>query len=170
MKALVLAVLSLSLIGGSLVSATALAQQKTVKACRDEWRANKDANQKAGITESAYVAQCRAGGAAAAPPATQSAAPPPPQPAPTPAKPAPAPAAKPAATPAGAHAGANRFSAEAQAKARCPSDTIVWANTSSNIYHFAGNKNYGNTKEGAYMCERDAAAQGIRAAKNEKHP
>jgi hypothetical protein len=27
------------------------------------------------------------------------------------------------------------------------------------IYHFAGNKNYGNTKEGAYMCERDATGK-----------
>jgi hypothetical protein len=167
MKALVLAVLSLSLVGGALVSVPALAQQKTAKACRDEWRANKDANQKAGITESAYVAQCRAGGTTAAPPAQTPAAAPA-QPAPT--QPAQAAPAKPAPTATSAPTGANQFSAEAQAKARCPSDTVVWANTSSKVYHFAGNKNYGNTKQGAYMCERDAAAQGIRAAKNEKHP
>ena len=35
---------------------------KTAKACRDEWRANKDANQAKGVTEKAYVTQCRAGG------------------------------------------------------------------------------------------------------------
>ena len=46
----------------------------------------------------------------------------------------------------------------------------MWANLDSRIYHFSGNKNYGNTKEGAYMCEKDALGQGIRAAKNEKHP
>jgi hypothetical protein len=56
------------------------------------------------------------------------------------------------------------------AKARCPSDTVVWANLNSKIYHFSGHKDYGNTKDGAYMCEKDAAAQGVRAAKNEKHP
>ena len=36
-----------------------------LKACQDEWRANKDANQAAGVTEKAYVDKCRAGGAAA---------------------------------------------------------------------------------------------------------
>ena len=52
----------------------------------------------------------------------------------------------------------------------CGSGTIVWANLDSKIYHFTGNKDYGNTKSGAYMCERDATSQGMRAAKNEKHP
>ena len=33
-----------------------------------------------------------------------------------------------------------------------------------------GYKDYGNTKSGAYMCERDATSQGMRASKNEKHP
>ena len=66
--------------------------------------------------------------------------------------------------------GANEFAAEALAKARCPTDTVVWANLKSKIYHFSGTKDYGTTKEGAYMCEKDATAQGVRAAKNEKHP
>jgi hypothetical protein len=47
---------------------------------------------------------------------------------------------------------------------------VVWANLKSKIYHFSGAKAYGTTKEGAYMCEKDATAQDIRAAKNEKHP
>ncbi len=59
---------------------------------------------------------------------------------------------------------------EAQAKARCPADTVVWANIPSRIYHFAGTHNYGNTKSGAYMCEGDTVAAGYRAPKNEKHP
>ncbi len=66
--------------------------------------------------------------------------------------------------------GANQYTTEAQAKARCGSGTVVWANLKSKIYHFAGHKDYGNTKEGAYMCERDATSEGMRAAKNEKHP
>src|ERR1700689_1635198 len=40
-------------------SSHATAQQKTVTACREEWRANKAANQANGVTEKAYVAQCR---------------------------------------------------------------------------------------------------------------
>src|SRR5215813_9848843 len=58
-------------------SSPLFAQQKTVKACQEEWRANKAANQAKGITEKAYVTQCRAGGVAAQPAAssTTSAAP-----------------------------------------------------------------------------------------------
>jgi hypothetical protein len=65
---------------------------------------------------------------------------------------------------------AGQFAEESEAKAHCPSDTVVWVNLSSKIYHFHGNKDYGNTKSGAYVCEKDATAQGFRAAKNEKHP
>jgi hypothetical protein len=36
------------------------AQKKTVKACAEEWRANKAANEAAKITEKAYIAKCRA--------------------------------------------------------------------------------------------------------------
>jgi hypothetical protein len=46
----------------------------------------------------------------------------------------------------------------------------VWVNTSSHVYRFAGNQNYGNTKRGAYMCETDAKAAGDRAAMNEHRP
>jgi len=156
--------------------------KKTAKACRDEWKANKAANETNGISEKAYVAQCRGVAAPA-----QTTAVPPPAPAPTlaPAAPPPAPTtaappakpvasatstARPAPTAVPHPVGANEFSTEAQAKARCPSDTVVWVNTTSKIYHFSGTKNYGNTKSGAYMCERDTAAAGMRAAKNEKHP
>ena len=62
------------------------------------------------------------------------------------------------------------FATDAQARARRPSDTVVWVNTKSGVYHFAGRLDFGNTKQGAYMCEADAKAAGDRAAKNEKHP
>jgi hypothetical protein len=154
--------------------------QKTAKECREEWRANKAANQASGVTEKAYVAQCRGGTAAPVPP-------PAPAPAPTaaPAAPAPAPTAaapparptppastavRPAPSTPAAPVGTNQFSIKAQAKARCPSDTVVWVNLTSKIYHFSGTKDYGNTKHGAYMCEGDTAAAGMRAAKNETHP
>ena len=173
-----------TLIGATIDPSMVLAQQKTVRACRDEWRANKDENQRAGITERAFVEKCRAGIAATGAPTTSPAAPAPaptpatipaPTPATTPAPP-PAPArpsrtaARPAPTTTAAPTGANQFPAELQARARCPSDTVVWANTNSRIYHFAGSRSYGTTKAGAYMCEQDARAEGIRAAKNEKHP
>jgi hypothetical protein len=50
---------------GCIVFSHAVAQQKTAKACLDEWRANKAANQANGVTQRAYLAQCRTGGAPA---------------------------------------------------------------------------------------------------------
>lgn len=151
--------------------APAAAQQKTAKACREEWQANKADNQAKGITEKAYVTQCRAGGTVAAPAPM---APPPAQTRTTTAPPTPAPSAPPATTGArtatAAPTGANQFATEGQARFRCGSGTVVWANTDSKIYHFTGYKEYGKTKAGAYMCEQDASSQGMRAAKNEKHP
>jgi hypothetical protein len=161
-------------------------EQKTVKACQEEWRANKAANQASGVAEKAYVDQCRSGGASAqptaaptippAPPPAPTAAPATPAPKPTaaapPNKPAPPPTstARPAPATPTAPAGANEFPTEAQAKARCPSDTVVWVTLNSKIYHFSGTRFYGTTKNGAYMCEGDTAAAGMRAAKNETHP
>ncbi len=173
------AVVSAALLG-SFLSSPAFAQQKTVKACQLEWRANKADNQAKGITEKAYVTVCRAGTNTAQPAnAPTTAAPPAKQdssskPATAPAVAAPAakqqPATKPTPTAAAAPAGANQFSTEEQAKAHCPSDTVVWANLKSKIYHFTGYSNYGHTKTGAYMCEKDAVVAGVRAPKNEKHP
>jgi hypothetical protein len=167
---------------------------KTARACRDEWRANKAENQAKGITEKAYVEQCRTGAATAAPtpaaPAPTTAAPPPATPpaappparsaapaqrtpsqtaAPPPAAPAPTTTARPAQAPS-ATTGANQFSTEADAKAHCPADTVVWANLRSHIYHFGETRYYGTTENGTYMCEKDAIAAGNRAAKNETHP
>ena len=150
--------------------------QKTVRACQEEWRADKVANQAAGITEKAFVERCRSVAATAQP---APAAPATPAPAPT-ASPAPAPgrpattatAASPPARAAttGVPAGVGQFASEAQAKSRCPTDTVVWVNLTSKIYHFSGHKAYGTTKKGAYMCEGETAAAAFRPAKNEKHP
>jgi hypothetical protein len=72
--------------------------------------------------------------------------------------------------PPASQAAENQYTTERQAWSHCPSDTVVWANTRSNIYHFRGTQNYGSTVAGAYMCEHDAIADGMRAAKNETHP
>jgi hypothetical protein len=150
---------------------------KTASQCNAEYAANQAAIKASGQTKRDFVAACRAGAgtipqaAAAAPPASSPAPaqsgslfpwqqPPSPPPAPAPATYAPAP------TPTGA----GEFTSEQQARYRCPSDTVVWVNTRSRVYHFAGTRNYGNTKQGAYMCEADAKAAGDRAAMNEKHP
>jgi hypothetical protein len=138
--------------------APALAQQKTAKQCNDEWTANKAQIQASGKTKKDFIADCRSTPAAAQTGTTQ----------PPAAAPAPGTAAKPAAT--GTPAAAGQFATEAQAKSHCPGDTVVWANLSSKIYHFSGSRSYGNTKKGAYMCEKDTTAAGFRAAKNETHP
>ncbi len=149
--------------------------QKTVRACQEEWRANRAANEAAGITQKAYVEKCRAGVTAAQPTPAPSPAPTPARPAarttaPPPTMPPSAPSPARAPTKIGTPAGAGQFATVAEAKVRCPRDTVVWVNLDSKIYHFAGYKDYGTTKTGAYMCERDTAAAGFRAAKNEKHP
>lgn len=152
-------------------AAPATTGQKTVQACRDEWRANKADNQAKGITEKGYVTQCRAGGTVAQPAPTPMAPPPAQTRTTTPTTPPSGPGATTGSRPASTTpTGANQYQTEAQAKFRCGAGTVVWANTDSKIYHFSGNKAYGKTKIGAYMCEQDATGQGMRAAKNEKHP
>ncbi len=147
-------------------AAAPVAGGKTAKECNEEYAANKAAIRAAGQKKKDFVAACRAGNetvpqGAAATPAPASAAPPAPMPSSAPA-PAPATTAPPT--------GAGQFASEQEAKGRCPSDTVVWLNSNSSVYHFQGTHNYGHTKEGAYMCEADAKAAGDRAAKNEKHP
>ncbi|MBV9827379.1 MAG: hypothetical protein JO001_17195 [Alphaproteobacteria bacterium] len=71
------------------------------------------------------------------------------------------------ASPAG-NMPAGEYKTEADAKAKCSSN-VVWLNSKSHVYHFAGTRDYGHTKSGAYMCQPDADKVG-RAAKNEKAP
>ena len=161
-------------IGISIALVAAPAVAKTTKECDAEYASRKADIQAAKEKKADFIAACKAlatgettpiaaggGGAAAAAPAA-------------PADPASPPSApKAAAAPAGkatGAAGANEYANEPDAKAKCGSDIVVWVNLKSKIYHFAGNRDYGNTKEGTYMCEKEAMAGGDRAAKNEKHP
>lgn len=107
------------------------------------------------------------------PPAAASPAPPASgtsQPAPAARRPAPArpaattPATRPAALPAG------QFKTEAEAKAHCPSDRVVWANKESRIYHLQGERYYGKTRSGAYMCQKEAGPAGFRAPRGHAQP
>jgi len=58
-----------------------------------------------------------------------------------------------------------RFSTEALATAACPTDTVVWANTRSKIFHLQGTSTFGKGKNGAFMCQTDAKAEGFKPTK-----
>ncbi len=169
---------------------TNMSPSKTAKECIAEWRADKAGMQARGVTQKAYVEQCRVGGAvpsaatpepkpaAAAPTSPSPAAPSAREaaPAPAPQRPASTTTAAPSspqqpATPQGtATLETGQFTDEGSARARCPTDTVVWVALPSKVYHFAGTKNYGTTKRGAFMCEKEAIAAENRASKTETHP
>ena len=46
-----------------------------------------------------------------------------------------------------------QYKTEADAKAHCGSDQVVWANTRSHVLHDPGTKYYGKTTHGAYVCK-----------------
>jgi hypothetical protein len=149
------------------------AGQSVMKLCASQWKDANAAGTTGGQSWPQFLARCRRTrqGSAAAPSGGFAPAPAP-APAPTPASQSgslfpwwqqSAPASAPGA-PATPRAG--EYTTELAARARCPSDTIVWANTPSRIYHYSGTRYYGSTRRGAYMCEADARAAGYRSAKN----
>lgn len=58
------------------------------------------------------------------------------------------------------------YRTEQQAQKHCPKDTVVWLNLPSGIYHFKGQRWYGNTNNGDYVCEQEADQAGDRATRN----
>ena len=69
---------------------------------------------------------------------------------------------KPNATPTLA---SNQFSEESAARSHCAGEPVVWVNLSgSKAYHMSGDKFYGKTKTGAYMCQKEADQSGYHAA------
>jgi len=48
----------------------------------------------------------------------------------------------------------------------CPGDKLVWVNTRSGVYHFQGERYFGSTKNGKFMCEREADKEGDRPTHN----
>jgi hypothetical protein len=148
---------------GLFVCAPASAES-IMKQCGDEWKAAKAANATKGQTWRDFLKDCRTRHAEA-PAATTTTAAPAPAPA---AEPAPAP--KPAATRMSRtpHTTAGEFASEGEAKGHCPTDQVVWVNNRSHKYHYSGDRYYGATKHGAYMCEGEAKAAGDSAAKNSK--
>jgi hypothetical protein len=61
---------------------------------------------------------------------------------------------------------APRFKTEQEAQKHCPADTVVWVNTGTGVYHYKGQRWYGNTKLGAYECKKEADAEGDRPTRN----
>lgn len=52
------------------------------------------------------------------------------------------------------------------ARMACPGDQVVWVNTRSGVYHYRGERYFGSTQEGKFICERDAKREGDRATRN----
>jgi hypothetical protein len=58
------------------------------------------------------------------------------------------------------------FNTEQAAQEHCPKDTVVWLNTKSGVYHLKGERWYGNTKSGAFVCKMEADQAGDRETEN----
>lgn len=58
------------------------------------------------------------------------------------------------------------YSTEAAADTACASDTVVWLEATSGVFHLKGERWYGNTAGGAYVCEQLAIANGDRVSAN----
>lgn len=58
------------------------------------------------------------------------------------------------------------FPIEIQAQQHCPSETIVWLNLPSGVYHYKGERWYGRTKNGAFVCRAEADRVGERASRS----
>jgi len=58
------------------------------------------------------------------------------------------------------------YSTEAAAQGHCPRDVVVWANVRTGVYHEKGMRYFGRTKNGAYVCRREADAAGYRNTRN----
>ena len=48
----------------------------------------------------------------------------------------------------------------------CQGDRIVWVNIPSRIYHLEGERYFGSTKNGKFMCQHAADKEGDRPTRN----
>jgi hypothetical protein len=48
----------------------------------------------------------------------------------------------------------------------CPGDKVVWVNTNSGVFHYRGERYFGSTKHGKFVCEKAALREGDRPTRN----
>jgi hypothetical protein len=58
------------------------------------------------------------------------------------------------------------YSTQQETQKHCPHDEVVWLNTNSGIWHVKGARWYGHTKQGAYVCKKEAYISGNRGSLN----
>lgn len=66
----------------------------------------------------------------------------------------------------GAPARAQTPSHRPPATLSCPGDRVVWVNIPSGIYHYRGERYFGSTKHGKFVCEKEALREGDRPTRN----
>jgi hypothetical protein len=58
------------------------------------------------------------------------------------------------------------FPTAQEAQRHCPDDLIVWLDKPTRTYHYRGQRWYGSTKSGAYVCRNEAVGAGMRATRS----
>jgi hypothetical protein len=151
MKSQLCSVLALFVCAGSMASAQTTPQQR-MQACAREWDGLKAANQTTGRTYRDFEKECLARQGRGSTPKTVGVAP----------------RQETPARPRTGEVAPGGSSTVAEAQRQCPSDAVVWVNTSTKVYHVSGSRLFGNTKHGSYMCRGEGERAGFRAAKNDR--
>jgi hypothetical protein len=55
------------------------------------------------------------------------------------------------------------FPTEKEAEQHCSGDLVVWLDLPSRVYYYRGQRLYGSTPNGAYVCRDEAKRSGLRA-------
>jgi hypothetical protein len=58
------------------------------------------------------------------------------------------------------------FPTAQEAQQYCPDDLVVWLDIPTRTYHYRGQRWYGSTKSGAYVCRNEAVRAGMRATRH----
>jgi hypothetical protein len=60
----------------------------------------------------------------------------------------------------------SNFPTAQEAQQKCPTDLVVWLDIPTRTYHYRGQRWYGATKSGAYVCRNEAVRAGMRATRS----